>query len=305
MAVIDHHAHFVPSSFSRVVERLADDQDWGGTARAFLDRFGADGSAQPLIGEIASRVDSLDAAGIDVQILSLGASTIWHRDESIRRHLTESFNEGTLEATSEHPGRFALFASLSIPHLELAIRESTELIGRPGVAGFGITAHPDGGWIDEPHWRPLLETWSSLGATVFIHPDPPASPLWDDYWLRWGFGAVVDDALVAIRLGTSGVLDEFPGIRWIIPHAGGSLASSVERLDKMWEAGRLPATASEKPSHALRRLSFDSATTDATMLSNAVTLFGAERLLLGTDFPLGDTTDLGRYTAALRHATSG
>jgi aminocarboxymuconate-semialdehyde decarboxylase len=128
---------------------------------------------------------------------------------------------------------------------------------------------------------------------VFVHPDPPASPvLWEPYWLRWAVGAVVEDAIAAVRLITGGILGKYPGIRWIVPHAGGGLATMLGRLDFMWRSGRLPETTAVAPSASLENIWFDSATTDPVALSAAATAFGADRLVFGTDHPLGESEDL-------------
>lgn len=302
MPAIDHHAHFLPAGYRRAVADLGPGDPWAGTAAAFLARFGDDGSARPEIGDLAARGCVLDRAGVAVQLLSLGASTVWHEHEPTRRRLTDSFNDGVLEAITGMPGRFGLLASLPIPHVAAAVRDSERLAATPGVAGFGITSHPAGLPIDHPTWRPLLECWSHLGATVFVHPDPPASPLWESHWLRWGIGALVDDALVAARLVTSGILGTFAGIRWIVSHTGGGFALALGRLDAMWRDGRLPGSAVRPPSESLDGLWFDTALTDASALSAAAAGFGADRLIFGSDYPLGDVADVADARAAVTAA---
>src|SRR5437868_201241 len=106
MLVIDHHAHFVPASYRAAVAELPPTDRWSPVAAAFLARFGVDGSAPSQIETLNTRIAAMDAAGIDVQILSLGASTIWHESPSTRRALVTAFNDGTLEAVARHPGRF-------------------------------------------------------------------------------------------------------------------------------------------------------------------------------------------------------
>jgi aminocarboxymuconate-semialdehyde decarboxylase len=291
--VVDHHAHFVPPGYRDAVAELAADDPWADAAAVFLSRFGADGSAPRTIASLEHRVDVLDAAGIDVQVLSLGASTIWHHDPDVRGRLADAFNEGALTAASTAPERFAVFASVPLPHIEITIAASEDLARTAGVAGFGITAHPAGRALDDPYWRPVLECWSSLRATVFVHPDPPAAPvLWDPYWLRWGVGALVEDALAAVRLIAGAIPREFPGIRWIVPHAGGGLATMLSRLDFMWRSGRLPSALTQPPSASLDGIWFDTATTDPVALRSAADAFGGERLVFGTDHPLGESDDL-------------
>jgi 6-methylsalicylate decarboxylase len=300
MTVTDHHAHFVPQSYCDAVAQIQPGDPWHAVASSFLARFGPGGSAPAAISALESRIEVLDRAGVRTQVLSLGASSIWHESEETQRRLAAAFNEGVLNAAAEHPGRFELFASLPLPHVGRAVEASAALSQVPGVAGFGITAHPAGRPLDDPVWQPLMECWSDLGATVFVHPDPPDSPLlWGPYWLRWGVGALVEDALVTLRLIASGVPTAYPGIRWIVPHAGGGVALMLQRLDGMWAAGRLPAVLSKPPSEALDGIYFDTAMTDPAAIAAAARALKASRLVFGSDYPLGGSAEIGDTVRAV------
>lgn len=300
MTTTDHHAHFVPPSYCDAVATIPPGDPWHAVASSFLARFGPGGSAPAAISALESRVEILDRADVRTQVLSLGASSIWHESEETQRRLVAAFNEGVLNAVSGYPGRFELFASLPLPHVGRAIEESAALSTVPGIAGFGITAHPAGRPLDDPLWQPLIECWSDLRATVFVHPDPPDSPLlWGPYWLRWGVGALVEDALVTVRLLASGVLTAYPGIRWIVPHAGGGVALMLQRLDAMWAAGRLPAVLSKPPSAALDGLYFDTAMTDPAAIAVAADALGASRLVFGSDYPLGGSAEISDAVGAV------
>jgi 6-methylsalicylate decarboxylase len=300
MPTTDHHAHFVPRSYCDAVAMIAPGDPWHSVASGFLGRFGPGGSAPTAISSLESRVEILDRADIGIQVLSLGAASIWHESEETQRRLVSAFNEGVLNAVSEYPGRFELFASLPLPHVGRAIEESAALSTVAGVAGFGITAHPAGRPLDDPRWQPLIECWSDLRATVFVHPDPPESPLlWGPYWLRWGVGALVEDALVTLRLIASGMLTAYPGVRWIVPHAGGGVALMLQRLDGMWAAGRLPAALSKRPSEALDGLHFDTAMSDPAAIAAAASALRAGRLVFGSDYPLGGSSEISDIVAAV------
>jgi aminocarboxymuconate-semialdehyde decarboxylase len=300
MTATDHHAHFVPQSYCNAVAMIQPGDPWHAVASSFLARFGPAGSAPAAISALESRIEILDRADVRTQVLSLGASSIWHESEETQRRLVSAFNEGVLNAASGYPGRFELFASLPLPHVGRAVEESAALSKVAGVAGFGITAHPAGRPLDDPLWQPLLECWSDLRATVFVHPDPPDSPLlWGPYWLRWGVGALVEDALVTLRLTASGVLTAYPGIRWIVPHAGGGVALMLQRLDGMWAAGRLPAALSKPPSEALDGVYFDTAMTDPAAIAAAAHALQASRLVFGSDYPLGGSAEISDTVRAV------
>jgi predicted TIM-barrel fold metal-dependent hydrolase len=127
---------------------------------------------------------------------------------------------------------------------------------------------------------------------LYLHPagNSACTPLIGDYHLTWMVGAPVEDTISIMQLITRGIPARYPDITIINSHLGGALPMLLQRADDQyrWEAPETP----EKPSVAARRMWYDTVGHGhVPALRCAIDSFGADRLLLGTDFPYenGDT----------------
>jgi 6-methylsalicylate decarboxylase len=105
-------------------------------------------------------------------------------------------------------------------------------------------------------------------------------PLLDAHGLNFTLGAPFEDSIAALRLVLAGVTRDYPKIRVIVPHLGGTLHFLRLRLD-----GSLRGRTDFKPSEELRRFWYDTVNENIPSLHCAREAFGAEKLLFGTDFP--------------------
>src|SRR5205814_3789926 len=75
-------------------------------------------------------------------------------------------------------------------------------------------------------------------------------------------------------------------LKVVLPHAGGYLAHYWARMDHGWKARPDCRTViKKKPSSSLEKMYFDTITFDREMLSHLIERFGADHVLLGTDYP--------------------
>jgi 6-methylsalicylate decarboxylase len=126
---------------------------------------------------------------------------------------------------------------------------------------------------------------------LFLHPQGiGAGPGTADYGLTWLVGAPFEDTVTALRLVLSGWLERYPRIRTIVPHLGGPLPFLAQRIDDLHagafgrEQGDEPPL-EQRPSARYRQLYFDTVNNHPPALRCACETFGANRLLLGTDYP--------------------
>ncbi len=106
------------------------------------------------------------------------------------------------------------------------------------------------------------------------------------YFLAWLVGMPAETALAIASLIFGGVLERLPTLRIAFAHGGGALPYIAARLDAGWRVrpdcrAAIPAP----PSHYLSRLWFDSLTHDPETLRFLLGRAGAERVMLGTDYP--------------------
>ena len=137
---------------------------------------------------------------------------------------------------------------------------------------------------------PLWEELDRRGTVLFLHPvGAGAGPLSADYGLTWIIGAPIEDATAALRLALSGWADRYPRIKVVVPHLGGILPFLLQRLED--EVGRqrvhLPGVfgIEGSPTERLLRFHYDTVNRQPSALQCARAAFGADRLVLGTDFP--------------------
>jgi aminocarboxymuconate-semialdehyde decarboxylase len=116
--------------------------------------------------------------------------------------------------------------------------------------------------------------------------------------MAWSLGGPFEDIVAIYNLVASGLPERFPQISWVVPHCCGAFAALSGRIDEIWDLNpdpHQPLTPSEYVrSH---KISVDSASPQTSRLALARDLFGAEHLLLGSDFPYLNRSDL---TASLQ-----
>ncbi|CAI0777819.1 Predicted metal-dependent hydrolase of the TIM-barrel fold [Serratia entomophila] len=236
--------------------------------------------------ELSARFALLDAAHIDMQVLSATPLSPHFEDEKTAVDAARRVNDEYAELVQLYPDRFRAIASLPLPHIDASLRELDRTLSQLGMLGACITTSVLGLSIANPLFEPLYQELNRRHSVLAIHPAGRGalSPLIGDYQLTWSIGAPVEDTVAAMHFILNGIPQRFPGMKVIVPHLGGLLPMALERIDQtvVWEAPGTP----EKPSRAARRMWYDTVGHDhIPALQAAVATFGAERLLFGTDFP--------------------
>lgn len=192
------------------------------------------------------RIAAMDEAGIDVQVIS--HNVIGHGDAAWAREWPEfarRANDQLASAVSQHPDRFAGFATLPMSDPASAVAELKRTVTSHGFKGAMINGMTEGRFLDHPDFRPVLRAAADLGVPVYIHPGLPPEPVRSVYYsglsdeanyslatAAWGWHSEV--GLHSLRLIMSGVFDELPSLQIIIGHMGEMipfmLARSTERL---------------------------------------------------------------------------
>jgi len=303
---IDIHAHFYPPEFMQFVSKLADDiGPAADTARHLVNhpRITRDPAFQ---GELDERIKMMDAAGIETQVLSYASPNIWHPNPVVRSELVRIFNDASTENVQRYPGRFLLFASVPLPFTDEAVAEARHALDDLGAVGIAVATQFAGIPIDNARFEPFYTFLNTRKGVLFFHPDGFSAPgLLNDYGMEWSIGAPFEDTIVLIRLIYSGLLERFPKITWVVPHLGGTVPFLIGRLDNFWRIDQaLREHVPQEPGKYLRssNLYVDTITPQRSALALAREVFGAERLVLGSDFPFVNRHDLGLGVRMLSEA---
>jgi 6-methylsalicylate decarboxylase len=278
---IDVHAHYWTEDYLDLLVDLGKSD--AGAARG----IGAGGGA-----ELDARLELMERAGVQMQVLSACPQTPYGEDGTKAATAARFVNDQYAELVQAHPGRFCAFAALPMPHLQESIGEMHRALDQLGMAGIALNTTILGRALVEPDYEPVFAELNRRGAVLYLHPagNSACSPLIANYQLTWMVGAPVEDTISVMQLITHGIPARYPDIKIINSHLGGALPMLLQRADDQyqWEAPDTP----ERPSVAARRMWYDTVGHGhVPALRCAIDSFGADRLLLGTDFPYenGDT----------------
>ncbi len=164
-----------------------------------------------------------------------------------------------------------------------------ELMADGRFGGVEIPAAPAGAFLGDACFSDFWAAAEETGALVFVHPSSRgfALPAMDEHYLWNTVGNPVETAFSAAHMLGAGVLDKHPRLRVLLAHGGGALPSLRGRLAREQEIhppGRDVAA-------ALRRFHVDTVVHDVDVLRGLVELFGAGRVLLGSDYPFDMGTE--------------
>ncbi len=274
---IDVHAHYYPLEFADAYRRL---RPQGGGDMA---PTGSPGGRVTL----EERVDMLKEAGIDLQVLCVGANQPYFPKAEDAIAGARFVNDLYADVCKGHAGRFAAFAATPLPHVDAAIEEVGRCMDSLGMLGVNTGTSVAGRPLDDPEFAPFFTELNRRGAVLFLHPQGIGAPMTDAYGLAWMVGGCFEDTVTSLRLVMSGLTTRYPNVRIIVPHLGGTLPFLIQRIDDAaWRqtlAGDRPAVT--KPSEAVRSLYWDTVNGSGAALRCACEAFGSEHIMLGTDFP--------------------
>lgn len=243
------------------------------------------------------RLPAMDAAGVDVAVLSLNSPGIQAEpDPAAAVAAAATVNEFLAGVIARHPDRFAGFAALPLQDPAAAVKELERAVTELGLRGALVNAHTQGRYLDDPSVRCVWEYAEGLDVPLYLHPasgfDRPhllsghpelKGPMWS-----WG----VDTATHALRLVFGGVFDDFPGAKLLLGHMGEGLPYTLWRLDSRWGFHHHHGIelARGRPSEYLRHNLYitTSGVCSAPPLLCALLALGADHILFGTDYPFED-----------------
>jgi aminocarboxymuconate-semialdehyde decarboxylase len=236
----------------------------------------------------AARIADMDRLGIDVQAVSCTPFVLYaDAPADVALAVAQANNDSLAAVARAHEERFAPLASVPLQAPEAAARE-LERAARLGLRGVEVPARAGALDLDDPSLEPFWSAAEALALPVCIHPFE-ASPrgAFARYALSPLVGNLFDTGLAAALLVLGGVLERHPRLRIVLYHGGGTFAALLARIEKGYELiPETRAAAPKPPSAYLDHFWVDTVTFDAGWLGYLVGRFGAERVVLGSDYPL-------------------
>jgi predicted TIM-barrel fold metal-dependent hydrolase len=251
------------------------------------------------LGDIGEkRIADMDAAGIDMQVLSLNAPGNEQLEAAESMQVARASNDFLHAAVKANPQRFAGLAALPTLLPDKAAAELERCVRELGFRGALINGHSRGRYMDDQFFWPIFERAEALNVPIYIHPTRPPQAVVDAQFsgfspeVSWvfsssGWGWHIETAVHVIRLILGGVFDRFPKLQVVIGHLGEGIPFMLPRLDRNFP----PALTKLKRSlgEYLRgnvHYTFGGFNFPATFLDLLLEV-GAERILFSVDYPYG------------------
>jgi len=276
---IDCHTHLFPKGYLKELERL--NLSLGQTID---DRFTS----------LEERLNDMDEAGIDRQVISLTQPGVDLATPETAVHLAKTVND-ELAGIMETDSRFIGLAALPMLSPADAVEELRRAVNM-GLRGAGIFTNVQGKPLDHKDFWPVYEEASRLGVPLFIHPISPVNAeIYRDYRLLAVLGFPFETTHAATRLALSGLLEEHPDLVFVLSHMGGALPYLAGRIDDGNRIYKAHQDRIEKPpSESLKRMYLDAASFYEPALRFAIGYWGADKMVVGSDYPYGWVGDLRR-----------
>lgn len=287
--VLDFHNHFYPPEYLSALRagpsniRVTLDGD----GNPVLHYPGDYNVAVPEHRDLGLRTAVLERAGVDRQLLTF-TSPGTHIEAPARAvELARLVNDALARIHLERGDRFAALATLPLNDPAASVRELVRVMDELGLPGAMVFSNVNGTALSDRRYWPLYEAASQRQAVLYIHPIHPVGvEAMMDYWLMPLVGFPFDTTLAAAKLVFGGVVERFPGIRWVLAHLGGAIPYLAERLDRGYHAFReCREHITRPPSQTLREFYYDTVNFDAGALRLAIEFAGADHVLAGSDFP--------------------
>jgi len=238
----------------------------------------------------------MERNGVATAVLSISAPGIWFGDIEATRGLARECNEFAARIVKDHPNRFGMFASLPLPAVDHSLAEIAYAFDVLGADGIVLMSNFDDRYLGDALFSPIFDELNRRNAVVMIHPTLPTDglrrqpeiPELNPSALEFPF----DTTRTVTSLLYSGTLARCSNIRFIIPHAGGTIPFLIQRITALSLRNReIAKRVPEGVVHYLQRLFYDIASSaNIYTFASLLQLVSPSHILFGSDYPFGPET---------------
>jgi predicted TIM-barrel fold metal-dependent hydrolase len=249
-----------------------------------------------------TRIAAMDAAGIDVQVLSLNSPGVEQADVAEQVAVARESNDFLADVVTRNPKRFAAFAALPVAAPQQAADELERRVRQQSFKGTLINGHSRGRYLDDQFFWPILERAEALNVPIYLHPTVPPEPVAEALYGGFspavsgmfasaGWGWHIETGVHLIRMILGGVFDRYPKLQVVIGHLGEAVPFMLPRLNR-----NLPQqmTKLDRPLAAYLRenvyYTFAGFNFPATFLDLFLEV-GVDRIMFSVDHPYGSMAE--------------
>jgi 6-methylsalicylate decarboxylase len=269
---IDVHHHILPDFFWR------DTNDGANPV----------GGITPPPWDEASALAFMDDAGIDVAVTSISTPGVHVGDDARARSLARRCNEFAATMMQKRPDRFGGFAALPLPDVDGALDELAYALDVLKLDGVVVFSNSNGVYLGDKRFEPVFEELKRRSVVVFVHPTASPDPAAHQLGLPDTLIDFTADTTRAIaQMLYSNRFARTSNVKYIFPHAGGTIPYLAGRFDIVDEMNVIPESESRQTAAAtLRRLHYDTASSFGPPVLNMLRdVVGLTQVLFGTDYP--------------------
>jgi predicted TIM-barrel fold metal-dependent hydrolase len=273
---IDVHTHFLPDFYMEALNS------------AGLSRLDGIAGLPKWSPEAALKL--MDQLGVGIAIVSISSPGVHFGDDAAARALARRVNEEGARLQKSHGGRFGQFASLPLPDVEGALVEVAHALDTLGADGIILLTNHRGMYLGDPKLEPLYGELNNRGAVILIHPTAPSGSISERLAAKYPLPILeymFETTRAVTDLVVAGVMQRYPKIRFIVPHAGAALSVLINRVD-LGLPLLTPPGGSPPPSmrEAMKSLHFDLAGVPVPgLLRELLTVSDPQKIHYGSDYP--------------------
>lgn len=249
----------------------------------------------PKLTVVEERLAVMDRMGIDIQAISVAPPQYYYWAEpDLGQKLARMQNDNLASIVAGHPDRFVGLGTVPLQDVGASLDELDRIAQDLRFPGIEICTNVNGDDFDDPRFLPFFERCRELDLAIVVHPNGfTQGERLAAYYLINTIGMPLDSTVFLARLIFGGVLERVPDLKMCVVHGGGYLPSYLARFDHAWRerSDVREFIPDHPPSTYLKRLHFDTMVFDAYELAALIERFGADHVLLGTDYPF----DMGDY----------
>ena len=244
--------------------------------------------AFPKLTRLEERLADMNAMGVEIQVISPSPTQYYYwADRGLAIQLVRIQNEHVAGICAQHPERFVGLGTLALQYPELAAEQLEYAMRQLGLKGVEISTSINTEELDAECLLPFWKKAEDLGVLVMLHPNgfTDAKRL-ERFYFNNIIGNPFETTLALHYLIFDGVLERHPKLKILAVHGGGYLGGYPGRIDHAWGArsdshGALP----QPPTTYLKRVYVDTVVFTPYQLAELVRVFGADHVVMGTDYP--------------------
>lgn len=290
MRAIDVHTHWFPKAFLDFVakhgpERGVEWKEVEGKGPQFKVGHLMTGPVGPNFTDLDARLAMMDAQGVAAHAVSLSQPHVYWAGRTLGEKLAALYNEELARMHEHAPRRLFGLATLPMHEPDLAAKEVERAAKLAGMRGFYLSTVVNDRELSDPVFFPVYERIEALALPIFLHPiHVIAAKRLEKFYLTNLLGNPFEAAVAAAHLIFGGVMDRFPALEWVLPHAGGAFPWLAGRLNRGWEKRADLKHIPHPPAAYLKRFYYDTVGYSNDVLDYLVRVVGSDRILMGSDY---------------------